>query len=185
MQATSEQTGTGRATWNIDTDHTHVGFSVRHMMITTVKGQFSGVTGTLELDEGNPAASRVSVRIDAASIDTRVEQRDAHLRSGDFLDVGNHPYLTFESRVVRPLGGRRLEVQGDLTIRGVTKPVVLEVTGEGRGTDPWGGERTAFSATGRLDRRDFGLVWNQALEAGGVLVSDDVKLTIDLQVVRA
>jgi polyisoprenoid-binding protein YceI len=185
MQATSEQTGTGRATWNIDTDHTHVGFSVRHMMITTVKGQFSGVTGTLELDEGNPAASRVSVRIDAASIDTRVEQRDAHLRSGDFLDVENHPYLTFESRAVRPLGGRRLEVQGDLTIRGVTKPVVLEVTEEGRGTDPWGGERAAFSATGRLDRRDFGLVWNQALEAGGVLVSDDVKLTIDLQVVRA
>jgi polyisoprenoid-binding protein YceI len=178
-------TEAGRAVWNVDADHTHVGFSVRHMMITTVKGQFSGVTGTLELDEADPSASKVAIRIDAASIDTRVEQRDAHLRSADFFDVEAHPYLTFESRAVEPRGAGEFTVIGDLGIRGVTREVVLEVREEGRGTDPWGGERVAFSAQGKLDRRDFGLTWNQALEAGGMLVSDEVKIAIDLQVVRA
>lgn len=178
-------TATGTTTWNIDTDHTHVGFTARHMMITKVKGQFSRVSGTVELDEQQPERSRVSVQIDAASIDTGVEKRDDHLRSADFLDVENHPHLTFESRSVRRTGDDRYELTGDLTIRGTTRPVTLEVEDEGRGTDPWGGERASFSATGKIDRREFGLTWNQALEAGGVLVSDEIKLNFDVQVVRA
>jgi polyisoprenoid-binding protein YceI len=178
-------TETGTTTWNIDADHTHVGFTARHMMITKVKGQFSRVSGTLELDDQAPEQSRVSVQIDAASIDTGSDKRDDHLRSGDFLDVENYPHLTFESRSVKRLGDGRYELTGDLTIRDQTRPVTLDVEEEGRGTDPWGGERASFSATGKIDRREFGLTWNQALEAGGVLVSDEIKLSFDVQVVRA
>lgn len=182
--ATQEFTAAGRSTWNIDTEHTNVGFSVRHMMITTVRGQFAGVSGTVELDEADVTRSRASVRIDAASVDTRSAQRDEHLRSADFFDVANHPHITFESRSVRQAGSG-LQVDGDLTIRGVSRPVTLEVSEEGRGRDPWGGERIAFRAETSIDRTDYGLTWNQTLEAGGVLVSDEVKLVLEVQAVRS
>jgi polyisoprenoid-binding protein YceI len=179
---TMEQTG--QATWKIDADHSEVGFSVRHMMISTVRGRFTSFDVQLQLDEADVAGSRISARIDAASVDTRSEQRDAHLRSADFFDADNHPQLVFESREVRSVGDDRYEVAGDLTIRGITRPVVLSVKEEGRGEDPWGGQRVAYTAEARVDRKDFGLTWNQALEAGGVLVSEEVKITLEVQVVR-
>jgi polyisoprenoid-binding protein YceI len=173
-----------QTTWQIDGDHTHVGFAARHMMITTVKGHFTGVSGAVTLDEDNVARSSVQVQIDAATLDTRSSQRDEHLRSEDFFDVAAHPHITFASRRVSRRADGGLEVAGDLTIRGVSREVVLEVEEEGRGQDPWGGERISFSAHTRVDRTDFGLTWNQALEAGGVLVSNDVKITLEIQAVR-
>lgn len=182
-QTTAEQTQ--RTTWTIDPAHSAVEFAVRHMMITTVKGRFSGVEGSLELDEQDVTRSRVDVRIAAASIDTRDEKRDGHLRSADFFDVGNHPALTFVSRRIDRTGDDRLKLIGDLTIRGTTREITLEIEDLGRGRDPWGGERASFSATGRLDRRDYGLTWNQSLETGGVLVSNDVRITIEAQLVKS
>jgi polyisoprenoid-binding protein YceI len=185
--ATMEQT-TERTTWTLDPTHTLVEFSAKHMMITTVKGRFADVKGTLKVDEANPERSAVEVEIDAASIDTRVEQRDGHLRSGDFLDVEAYPTITFRSTRVEGAftkPGDRFRVIGDLTIRGTTREIVLDVTFEGTGTDPWGGERASYSAEAKLDRRDFGLTWNQALEAGGVLVSNQVRLSFEVQAVKA
>ena len=173
------------AAWQIDPAHTDVGFSVRHLMISTVRGRFASVRGTIVLDEAEPGRSSVDVEIDAASIDTRQEQRDAHLRSADFFDVENHPLLTFRSRSVEQAAEGRLRVTGDLTIRGTTREVVLDVTDEGRGIDPWGGQRAAFSAITTIDRRDFGLTWNQGLETGGVLVSNEVRISLDVQAARA
>ncbi|MHB1168151.1 MAG: YceI family protein [Longimicrobiales bacterium] len=180
-QATHE---TATSTWTIDPAHTAVEFSVRHLMITTVKGRFGTVSGTLVLDESDIERSKVEVEIDAASIDTREEKRDAHLRSPDFFDVENHPKLTFVSRRVER-SGDALKVTGDLTIRGTTKQITLDVEDLGRAKDPWGGDRAAFTATGKLNRNEYGLKWNQALETGGVMVSDEVKLTIDAQFVRS
>ncbi|MEX1184853.1 MAG: YceI family protein [Gemmatimonadota bacterium] len=174
----------GPVTWQIDGSHTDVGFSVRHMMLATVKGYFSGVEGVLELNEADPTRSRVRVKLDAASVTTRNEQRDAHLRSPDFFDVEQYPQLTFESRGIERRADGRYTVTGDLTIRGVTREVVLDAEQEGTGVDPWGKERIGFAASGRVDRREFGLEWNQALEAGGVLVSDEVKIVIEGQAVR-
>jgi polyisoprenoid-binding protein YceI len=171
--------------WAFDTAHTHVGFSVRHMMITTVKGSFSGVSGEVLLAEGDLTRATVRAAIDARTIDTRNEQRDTHLKSADFFDVENYPEITFESRRVARKPDGSLTIVGALTIRGVTQDVVLEAEEEGRGIDPWGGERLGFTATTKIDRTRFGLTWNQALEAGGVLVADDVKLTLDVQLVRA
>jgi polyisoprenoid-binding protein YceI len=179
--ATATPTAT---TWKIDPAHSQIEFSVRHMMITTVKGRFAGVEGTVRLDEANPATADVDVRIDAASIDTREAQRDAHLRSADFFDVEHFPHITFTATRGLDRHGNHLELTGDLTIHGVTRPVVLDVTEEGRGKDPWGGERLGFSATTKIKRSEFGLTWNQALETGGVLVSDDIKVSLDLQLVR-
>jgi len=174
--------------WNIDPTHSTLEFSAKHMMITTVKGRFAQVEGAVEVDDASPAASSVEVTIPAASIDTRTEQRDEHLRSGDFLDVATYPTITFKSTGVKGsfgAAGDNFELHGDLTIRGITKPVVLHVTYEGEGQDPWGGTRRSFTASGSLDRRDFGLTWNAALETGGVLVSNEIKLAFDLQVVKA
>jgi polyisoprenoid-binding protein YceI len=179
--ATATPTAT---TWKIDPAHSQIEFSVRHMMITTVKGRFAGVEGTVHLDEANPAAASVDVRIDAASIDTREAQRDAHLRSADFFDVDRFPHLTFTATRGLERQGGRSTLAGDLTIHGVTRPVVLDVTEEGRGRDPWGGERLGFSATAKIKRSDFGLTWNQTLETGGVLVSDDVRISLDLELVK-
>jgi len=172
--------------WKLDPTHSQVEFSVKHMMFTTVRGRFAGVDGTVKLDQANPSASSVEVDIDAGSIDTRVEDRDNHLRSADFLDVENHARLTFRSTEIsgdlsKP--GAAFKVVGDLTIRGVTRAVTLDATFEGTGTDPWGGTRAGFSAVTTIDRRDFDLTWNQALEAGGVLVGHGVKIELQVQVV--
>ena len=170
-------------TWQLDPAHTHVEFSVKHLMIARVKGRFAGVTGTVALG-GDPADSSVDVVIDAASVDTREAKRDAHLRSADFFDVERFPTIAFRSREVRPTGAGDFSVVGDLTIRDVTRDVTLEVTDEGRGTDPWGGERAGFSATTEIDRRDFGLTWNQALEAGGVLVGNEIRIALEVELVK-
>ncbi len=171
-------------TWNIDPAHTEVGFEVKHLMISKVRGRFGAVTGTIELDAADPARSSVTAEIDVTSIDTGQEQRDVHLRSADFFDVERFPAITFRSsRVERTANGFR--VAGDLTIRDVTRQVVLDAVDEGRGTDPWGGERAAFSASLVIDRRDFGLTWNQALETGGVLVANEIRISLDIQAVKA
>jgi polyisoprenoid-binding protein YceI len=172
-----------RTPWAIDASHSNVEFSVRHLMIATVKGRFADVQGTIVLDESDPTQSEIDVTIGAASIDTRMAQRDEHLRSADFFDVAKFPTLTFKSRSIQK-DGDDLKVTGDLTIRGVTRQVVLDVTAHGQQTDPWGGQRAGFEATGRIKRSDFGLTWNQALEAGGVAVSDDVKIAIDAELVK-
>ena len=171
----------GTTTWKLDADHAHVEFAVRHLMISKVKGQFTGVEGTLRMDAEDPTTARLDVEIAAASVDTRVEQRDEHLRSPDFLDTARFPSLTFKSRKVERSGNERLRVTGDLTIRDVTREVVLDVTERGRVTDPWGGERVGYEARAKIDRKDFGLTWNQALEAGGVLVGDQVEITLEAE----
>jgi len=178
-------TATDTTTWTIDSTHTHAGFAVRHMMISTVRGSFGGVTGALELNEADPTQSSIRVEIDATTVDTGAEQRDAHLRSADFFDVEKYPQLVFESRRVETVGEGRYRVTGDLTIRDVTREVVVDVEEEGRGIDPWGGTRIGFTASTKIDRTAFGLTWNQALEAGGVLVANDVRITVELQVTRA
>jgi polyisoprenoid-binding protein YceI len=184
---TETTTQGARSTWALDASHTLVEFSAKHMMITTVRGRFTEVSGTIEADEANPDRSRVEVTLKAASLDTGTGQRDDHLRSADFLDVANYPEVTFRSTRVEGAyqkEGDRFKVYGDLTIRGTTREVVLDATYEGRGKDPWGGERVSFSADTRIDRRDFGLTWNQALEAGGVLVSNEIRIHVEAQAVK-
>jgi polyisoprenoid-binding protein YceI len=186
MAATATQNET--TTWAIDPAHTTAEFSAKHMMITTVRGRLADVRGTIVVDETEPAKSSVEVAFNSASLNTGVEQRDQHLHSADFLDVANHPTISFKSRRVegaRIEEGARFKVVGDLTIRGTTREVTLDASYEGQGKDPWGGERMSFAASTKIDRRDFGLTWNQALEAGGILVSNDIKLTIDAQAVKS
>lgn len=187
MTTTSTGTTTGRTTtWRIDPQHTLVEFTAKHMMITNVRGRFANVEGSIQIDGENPNDSSVSVELDAASIDTRVEQRDQHLRSADFLDVENYPKVVFRSTKVEGASlepGQSFRVTGELTIRGTTREVVLDATYEGRGRDPWGGERVSFSADTKIDRRDFGLTWNAALETGGVLVGNDLRIHIEVQAV--
>jgi polyisoprenoid-binding protein YceI len=176
------------STWTIDPSHTLVEFSAKHMMITTVKGRFADVKGMLTLDEAAPARSSAEVEIAAASIDTRTEQRDQHLKSADFLEVEKYPTITFRSRRVEGATtepDKPFRVVGDLTIRGVTREVTLDAVYEGRGRDPWGGERVSFAADTKIDRRDYGLTWNAALETGGVLVSNEIKIHVEVQAVRA
>jgi polyisoprenoid-binding protein YceI len=177
----------GATTWTLDQAHSLVEFSAKHMMITTVKGRFGSVAGTIVVDEQNPDRSKVEAEIDAASIDTRADQRDQHLRSGDFLDVEKYPKITFRSKRVQGTSknpGDEFKVIGDLTIRGTTREVTLDAVYDGTGKDPWGGERVSFSATTKIDRRDFGLTWNQMLETGGVLVGNDIKIEIEVQAVK-
>ena len=184
---TAPATETRTTTWTIDPAHSSAEFSVKHMMISTVKGRFGDLEGTLVLDATYPGRSTVEAEIATASIDTHADQRDAHLRSPDFFDVERFPAITFRSRRIEgPYAdeGDRFKVVGDLTIRDVTREVTLDATFEGAGRDPWGGERLGFSADTKLDRRDFGLTWNQALEAGGVLVSNDVRLHLEVEAVK-
>lgn len=185
MTQTTATLDATRTAWQIDPSHTDVSFSVKHLMISTVRGRFGQVQGTIEIDETDPASSTVAVEIEAASIDTRDERRDTHLRSADFFDVETHPAIRFTSRDVRIGKDGRFDVTGELSIRGVTREVVLKATDEGRGSDPWGGERAAFSATTTVDRRDFGLTWNQALETGGVLVGNDIRISLDVQAIKS
>ncbi len=171
-------------TWDIDPAHTRVGFSAKHAMVATVRGQFAQFSGSLTLDGASPASSSAQLTIDAASIATGNDDRDAHVRSADFLDVENHPTLTFASAAVRPTGGDDFVMVGDLTIRGTTVPVELEVELEGVATDPFGNERIGFSGQTTISRKEFGLTWNAALEAGGVLVSDKIKITLDVSAIK-
>ncbi|MGO9834427.1 MAG: YceI family protein [Polyangiaceae bacterium] len=170
-------------TYTIDNSHSDVGFSVRHMVFAKVRGHFTKWTAQLAFDPADPAKSSVEVSIDAASIDTREAQRDTHLRSPDFLDVEKFPKLTYKSRKVEPAGDKKYKVAGDLTIHGVSRDVALEVEELGRGKDPWGNDRIAFVAKTSLNRADFGLKWNQALEAGGLLVGEHVEIEIDVEAV--
>ena len=177
---------TSTTTWNIYPVHSVAEFKVKHMMISNVKGHFAKVTGALTLDESDLADSRVEVSIEAASIETRDAQRDAHLKSPDFLDVEKFPTLSFKSTGIRVVRDGELAVEGDLTIRGVTNKVHFAVEGPTPpAKDPWGNTRVAVAATARINRKDFGLTWNAALETGGILVGDEVTITLDVQFVRA
>ena len=172
-------------TWTIDPAHTDVEFAIRHLMVSNVKGHFGNVSGTVEIDEGRPLEPVVRVSIPVATIDTRSEARDTHLRSGDFFAVDAYPTIEFEGGPITggdPRG--EFTLAGRITIKGVAKSIELAVTTEGRGGDPWGNERLGYSATAKLDRRDFGLTWNQVLEAGGVTVGDTVKITINTELIR-
>lgn len=171
-------------TWTIDPSHSEVGFAVKHLMISTVRGRFAGVTGSIAFVEGDFSQARAEVTIDAASIDTREDKRDAHLRSGDFFDVEKFPSLTFKSRRVQAISGDTFQLVGDLTIKDVTQEVVLDVEFEGAQKDPWGNQKSAFTATSKISRSAFGLTWNAALETGGVLVGDDVKISLDVQLLK-
>jgi len=173
-----------KSVWQIDAAHTEVEFAVRHMMISTVKGRFPDVSGTIELDDSDLSGSSVEVEIGVASVDTRQADRDEHLRSADFFDVENHPKMTFRSRRVEPVGEDRFRVIGDLTIRGETREVILDASAEGRAVDPWGNEKAGFTASTTIDRRDFGLTYNAALETGGVLVGNEVKITLEVQAAK-
>jgi polyisoprenoid-binding protein YceI len=170
--------------WQIDPSHSEIQFSVRHMMISKVRGRFSTFTGTIDFNEAEPTKSSVDVQIDAASIDTRDERRDGHLKSPDFLDVAQFPQLTFKSTRVEAVDATHGRIIGDLTIQAVTREVVLETTYEGQAKSPWGTTSAGFNAQTTINRRDFGLTWNQALETGGILVGDEVTINIDLEVVK-
>jgi polyisoprenoid-binding protein YceI len=184
--ATLAQPQTTTTTWNIDPAHTVAEFKVKHMMIANVKGHFSKVSGLLIRDESDPANDRVEATIEAASIETRNEQRDGHLKSADFFHVEEFPTLHFKSTGIRVVGEEELSVEGDLTIRGVTRKVRFAVEGPTPpAKDPWGNTRIGISASTKINRKDFGLTWNAALEAGGILVGDDVTITLDAQFVKA
>ncbi|MEQ1886179.1 MAG: YceI family protein [Bryobacteraceae bacterium] len=169
----------------IDTAHSQAQFKVRHMMIANVRGEFSKVTGAVQFDESNPAAATVQVTIDATTVTTHDEQRDQHLKSSDFFDVARYPRITFESTSVTASGANSYQVVGELTIRDETRPVVLrveELTAEQK--DPWGNLRRGARAKTRINRKDFGLEWNLALEAGGFLVGDEIDINIDVELIR-
>jgi polyisoprenoid-binding protein YceI len=177
---------TAVSTWNIDPVHSVAEFKVKHMMISNVKGQFTGIKGKLSFDESDITNSRIEATIDAASINTREPQRDAHLKSPDFFDVEKFPTLSFKSNRVIRVEDAELGVAGALTIHGVTRHVVFVVEGPSSPTkDPWGNIRLGLSATTKINRKDFGLTWNAALETGGILVGDEVTITLDVQFVKA
>src|SRR5262249_9936746 len=177
---------TTTTTWNIDPAHATAEFKVKHMMIANVKGHFSKVAGVLIHDESDPTKSRIETSIEAASIETREPQRDAHLKSADFFHAEKFPTLSFKSTDIKAVGNGELKVQDDLTIRGVTRKVSFAVEGPTPPTkDPWGNTRIAASATTKINRKDFGLTWNAALETGGILVGDEVTITLDVEFVKA
>jgi polyisoprenoid-binding protein YceI len=174
------------STWNIDPVHSVAEFKVRHMMISNVKGHFSKVSGVLTRDEADHTKSRIEAVIDAASIDTRDAQRDTHLKSADFLDVEKFPTLTFKSTRISRVSDGELAVAGDLTVHGVTRNVVFTVEGPTPPTkDPWGNTRIGLSATAKISRKDFGLTWNAALETGGIMVGEEVAITLEVEFVKA
>ncbi|GCE47494.1 polyisoprenoid-binding protein YceI [Thermosporothrix hazakensis] len=172
-------------TWQIDPSHSRVGFSVKHMMISTVRGQFNSFRGTLNIDEQNPAASWVEAEVDVASIDTGDSNRDAHLKSGEFFLAEEYPTITFKSTKVEPAGEGEYKVTGDLTLRGVTKPVVFDVEYGGQGKDPFGNVKAGLYARTKINRKDFGVNYHVVLESGGLLVGDEVKLELELEAVKS
>ncbi len=167
--------------WQIDSTHTGVEFAVKHLMISTVKGHFSDVSGTLSGDINDPDTFALDVNIGVDSIDTRQGQRDGHLRSPDFFDAATYPTIGFKGKRIDGDVSGDFKLYGDLTIRDVTREIVLNVTNEGSVVDPWGGSRIGFSAKGKTDRRDYGLTYNQALEAGGFVVGDEIKISVDVE----
>ena len=179
---TAVQTAT--STWAIDPAHSIAEFAVKHLVVTTVKGRFRDMEGTVEIDEAQPEHSSVSAAIDVASVDTGVADRDAHLRSDDFLNAEAFPKILFRSTRVEQVDGGGYKVFGDLTIRDVTKEVVLDTDFDGEIDDPWGGHRAAFTATTQISREEFGVRWNQLIETGGVAVGDNVKITLHIEAIR-
>ena len=174
------------AVWNIDAEHSNIGFKVRHLMVSNVKGSFEKVSGAIDINEKDITKSAINVTIDTASINTNVQKRDDHLRSADFFEVATYPTMTFVSKKVAKAGKDKLKVTGDLTIRGVTREVVLDVVGPTTEIkDPWGNIKRRASATTKINRKDFGLVWNKVLETGGVAVGDEVQISIEVELVKA
>ena len=170
--------------WEIDSSHSSVHFSVRHLVIAKVRGLFARWSGTVHAPDGDFSKATVDVTIDASSIDTGVAQRDAHLKSPDFFDVTEYPELRFVGKRVEPRSGAEIDVVGDLTIKGITREVLLRVEPHGQAKDPWGNVRAAFTAKTSIDRKDFGLTWNQVLETGGVMVGDRVDIEAEIEAVR-
>ncbi len=182
--STPTTAASGTTTYAIDPAHTALQFAVRHLMISTVRGTFRKVQGTVQTDDHHPDVAKVEVTVEIAGIDTREPQRDAHLKSADFFDAETFPVMTFQGgRLIGSADGP-FKLVGELTIRGVTREVVLDVSPEGRGMDPWGNERAGYSLTAKISRGEFGLKWNQALETGGVVVGDEVKISGDVEIVR-
>lgn len=171
-------------TWDIDPSHTRLGFAARHAMVATVRGGFDVFSGTIVIDHRNPAASTAEVEIDTASISTGNEQRDQHVRSADFLDVENYPTITFKSTSAKEVDDDTYELVGDLTIKGTTHPVTLELEYQGSSPDPWGNTRAGFEGKTTINRKDWGLTWNVALEKGGWLVGEKITLNIEAEVVE-
>jgi len=167
--------------WAVDTMHSSIDFSIRHMMIAKVKGSFNQFEASIEADPKDLTTADIAFSVDVASVDTRNADRDAHLRSADFFDVENHPKMTFKATKIERTGDGEYEVTGDLTIRGVTRSETFKVTFEGAGKDPWGNYKAGFSAEGTIKRSDYGLTWNAALETGGVLVGDEVKIHLEIE----
>jgi len=172
------------AKWAVDPTHSSVDFTIRHMMIAKVKGTFHTFEANIEADPQDLTTANISFSVDIASIDTRNNDRDAHLRSGDFFDAEQHPKMTFQSTNIVSKGDGEYNVTGDLTIRGVSRPETFSVTFEGAGRDPWGNEKVGFSGTGSIKRSDFGLTYNAALETGGVLIGDEVKVSIEIEAAK-
>ena len=177
-------TQTSISTWTVDPAHSIVEFAVKHLVITTVKGRFRDFEGTIRIDESHPENSSVSASVDVASVDTNTADRDAHLRSDDFFNAERYPKITFRSTTVERVDDTHYKVHGDLTIRDVTKQVVLDAEFEGEVDDPWGHRRAAFTATTQISRNEFGVKWNQLIETGGAVVSDNVKITLNVEAVR-
>jgi len=173
------------STWNIDADHSNIQFKVRHLMVSNVKGVFGKLQGVVEIDDKNIAKSRVDVTIDTDSISTGVAKRDEHLRSADFFDVAKFPTMTFVSTKVVKNGKDKLKVSGNLTLHGVTRPVLLDLEGPTADSkDPWGNTRRGVSASTKINRKDFGLGWNKALETGGVVVGDEITISLEVEMIK-
>lgn len=173
------------STWTIDPDHSHIGFRVKHLMIANVKGNFEKHNGVVEINDADITKSKVAITIDTNSINTNVQKRDEHLRSADFFDVAKYPTMTFASTKVVKAGKGKLKVTGDLTLHGVTRQVVLDVDALSKESkDPWGYIRRATTATTKINRKDYGLVWNAALETGGVAVGDEVFITLEIEMIK-
>jgi polyisoprenoid-binding protein YceI len=181
---TATMTDITTRTYAIDKAHSETEFQVRHL-VTKVRGRFNDFEGAIQADEQDPGRSSVTIAIQAASVDTGQPDRDAHLRSADFFAADQYPTLTFASTAITPLGSDRYQVVGDLTIRGVTRQIAVPVTFLGKATDPWGHQRAGFEAEFTINRKDFGLTWNAALETGGFLVGDDVKISVSFQAIAA
>lgn len=170
--------------WQIDYNHSHIQFSARHMMISKIRGDFNKFSGTIELDEANPAATKVDIQIEAASINTRDAQRDGHLKSPDFLNADVNPYLTFQSTQVEVVDSTTAKLHGNLTIRDIAKPVTLDVEYQGQSKTPWGNTIAGFTATTKINREDWGLTWNAVLETGGIAVSKEIGIEIEMELVK-